>query len=93
MKINITVLFHLGVNHGLILSWKKIYLSHVPEHKKVHNTIWEPRGERRYSSYPFTISAVDGGEGSASRPGRALAPRKALPVSIGQEAEWAPEPV
>jgi hypothetical protein len=45
-------------------------------------------GERRYSSYSFLTSALDGGEWSASRPGRSLPP-----VSIGQEAGWAPEPV
>jgi hypothetical protein len=42
-------------------------------------------GERRYSSYSFTTSA--------SRPGRALPPRKGPPVPIVQEAGWAPEPV
>jgi hypothetical protein len=31
-------------------------------------------GERRYSSYSFTTSALDGGEWSASRPGRAFTP-------------------
>jgi hypothetical protein len=31
-------------------------------------------GERRYSSYSFTISALDGVEWSASRSGRALSP-------------------
>jgi hypothetical protein len=31
-------------------------------------------GERRYSSYSFLTSALDGGEWSASRPGRALPP-------------------
>jgi hypothetical protein len=50
-------------------------------------------GERRYSSYSFTISALDGGEWSASRPGRALPPGKGPPVPSGQEAGWAPEPV
>jgi hypothetical protein len=37
--------------------------------------------------------ALDEGEWSASRPGRALAPGKGLPVSIVQKAWWAPEPV
>jgi hypothetical protein len=37
-------------------------------------------GERRCSFYSFTTSALDGGEWSASRPG------KGLPVSIGHEA-------
>jgi hypothetical protein len=32
-----------------------------------------PRGEK-YNSYSFLISALDGGEWSASRPGRALPP-------------------
>jgi hypothetical protein len=34
------------------------------------------RGERMYSSYSFTTSALDGGEWSASRPGHALPPGK-----------------
>jgi hypothetical protein len=50
-------------------------------------------GERRYSSYSFTTSALDGVEWSASRPGRALPPGKGPPVPIVQEAGWAPEPV
>jgi hypothetical protein len=53
----------------------------------------EALGERRYSSYSFTKSALDGGEWSASRPGRALPSRKGPPVPIGEEAGWAPEPV
>jgi hypothetical protein len=40
-------------------------------------------GERRYSSYSFLTSALDGGEWSASRPGRALPPGKEPPVPIG----------
>jgi hypothetical protein len=50
-----------------------------------HGGAW---GERRYSSYSFLTSALDGGEWSATRPGRALPP-----VPIGHEAGWAPEPV
>jgi len=34
-------------------------------------------------------SALEGGEGSAPRPGRSLPPEKD-PVPIVQEAEWAP---
>jgi hypothetical protein len=48
-------------------------------------------GERRYSSYSFLTSALDGGEWSASRLGRALPPGKGPPVPIVQEAGWAPE--
>jgi hypothetical protein len=50
-------------------------------------------GDRRYSSYCFLTSALEGGEWSASRPGRALAADKEPPVPIVQEAGWAPEPV
>jgi hypothetical protein len=48
---------------------------------------------RKYSSCSFLTSALDGGEWSASRPGRALPPGKETPVPIRQEAVWAPEPV
>jgi hypothetical protein len=50
-----------------------------------HEGAW---GEKRYSSYSFSTSTLDGSEWSASVPGRALPP-----VPIGQEAGWAPEPV
>jgi hypothetical protein len=39
------------------------------------------------------MSALEGGERSAPRPGRALPPGKEPPVPIVQEAGWAPEPV
>jgi hypothetical protein len=55
-----------------------------------HGGAW---GERKYSSYSFTTSALDGGEWSASRPGRALRPGKEPQVPIEQESGWAPEPV
>jgi hypothetical protein len=50
------------------------------DHIKVklsHNTPMEALGgERMYSSYSFTTSALDGGEWSASRPCHALPPGK-----------------
>jgi hypothetical protein len=49
--------------------------------------------DRRYSSYSFLTSALEGGEWSASRPGRALPRGKEPPVPTVQEAGWAPEPV
>jgi hypothetical protein len=49
------------------------------------------KGERKYKSYSFLTSPVDGGNWSASRPGRALPPGKAPPVPIVQEAGWASE--
>jgi hypothetical protein len=57
----------------------------VPQHT------YGDTGGRRYSSYSFMISILDCGEWSASRPGRALPPGKGPPVSIVQEAGWAPE--
>jgi hypothetical protein len=57
------------------------------------HAVEEHGGERRYSSYSYLTSALDGGEWSSSRPGRALPPGKGPPVPILQEAEWAPEPV
>jgi hypothetical protein len=45
-------------------------------------------GGEEYSSFSFSTSALDGGEWSALRPGRALPPGP-----IVQEAGWAPEPV
>jgi hypothetical protein len=50
-------------------------------------------GKRRYSSYSFSISVLDGGEWSASHLGYALAPGKEPPVPIVQRDGWAPEPV
>jgi hypothetical protein len=48
-------------------------------------------GERRYSSYSFSTSALDGGQWSASCPGRVLALGKGSLVPTVQEAGWAPE--
>jgi hypothetical protein len=61
--------------------------------KLSHHTPWRRLRERRYSSHSFSTSALDGGEWSASRHGRALASGKGPPVPIVQEAGWAPEPV
>jgi hypothetical protein len=47
------------------------------------------KGERKYNSCSFFISAVDGGERSASRLGYALPPGKETSVPIGSEAGWA----
>jgi hypothetical protein len=41
-----------------------------------HGGAW---GERRYSSYSFTTTALDEGEWSASRPGRAFTPGERTP--------------
>jgi hypothetical protein len=50
-------------------------------------------GDRRYISISFLNSALEGGEWSASHPGRTLPPGKVSSVPIVQEAGWAPEPV
>jgi hypothetical protein len=55
-----------------------------------HRGAW---GERRYSSYSFLTSALDGCEQSASHPSSALPLGKGPPVPTEQEAGWAPEPV
>jgi hypothetical protein len=49
-----------------------IFLTPSSKVKQSLYTLWRRLGERRYSSYSFTTSALDGGEWSASRPGRAL---------------------
>jgi hypothetical protein len=59
--------------------------------KAAHNTPMGARGERRHSSYSFTTLALDGGERSASRPGRALPPGKGPLVPTGYDTGWAPE--
>jgi hypothetical protein len=41
----------------------------------------------------FLTSPLEGGEWSASRPGHILPAGKEHPVTIVQEAGWAPEPV
>jgi hypothetical protein len=71
------------------------YFSYILQRKKqFHNTPMEAQGgERMYSSYSFTTSALLGGEWSASRPGGALSPEKGAPVPIGKETGWAPEQV
>jgi hypothetical protein len=51
-----------------------------------HDGAW---GDKRYSSYSFSTSALDGGQWSGSRPGLALAPRKGPPVPTIQEVGWA----
>jgi hypothetical protein len=48
---------------------------------------------RRYSSYSFLTSELDGGEWSASCNDRALLPGKGSQIRIVQEAGLAPEPV
>jgi hypothetical protein len=50
-----------------------------------HGGAW---GERRCSSYSFLTSALDGGEWSASRPGRASHPRKGPPVPTHCTGGW-----
>jgi hypothetical protein len=50
---------------------------------------WE---ERRYSSYSFLTSALDGVSGQREALA-ALSSGKGPPVPIAQDAGWAPEPV
>jgi hypothetical protein len=56
----------------------------------LHGGAW---GERRYSSYSFTTSALDGGVVSVTPQPLFYPPGKGPTVTIVQEARWAPEPV
>jgi hypothetical protein len=47
--------------------------------KQSCNTLMEAKRRLDYSFYSFTTSAQDGGEWSASRPGRALSPTERTP--------------
>jgi hypothetical protein len=51
-------------------------LSHNPTAPLCHGGAL---GERRYSSYPFSTSALEGGERSASRPSCAFSPGESTP--------------
>jgi hypothetical protein len=88
--------FHLYICPKYLLHREKERVSH-PYKGKVKvvplRSIEAHLGDRRYSSYSFLTSALEGGEWSASRPGRALLPGKEPSVPIVQEAGWAPEPV
>jgi hypothetical protein len=64
-----------------------------PSKKAVPLRATKALGVRRYSSYSFSTSALDGDEWSVSRPGRALPPGKGPPIPIVQVAGWAPEPL
>jgi hypothetical protein len=57
---------------------KKLRLSHYAP--------WRRLGGGKFSSYSFSTSALDGGEWSASRPGRALVPGKGprYPMAVSQ---------
>jgi hypothetical protein len=80
-------------DHNTAVKYGQFKCGSTAKVNQSHNTLWRPRGERRYSSYSFTNSAPDEGEWPASRPGRALLPGKGPLVPTVQEAGWAPEPV
>jgi hypothetical protein len=50
-------------------------------------------GERMYSSYSFSTSALNGGRVVSVTPRPRFTPGKGPPVPIVQEAGWASEPV
>jgi hypothetical protein len=64
-----------SVTMSKLYKWlfKKLKLSHYTPRRRL--------GERRYSSYSFSTSALNGGELSASRPDRPLAPGPGGPQS------------
>jgi hypothetical protein len=83
-------LFQVSVFTGMMLISSRLKKGKKSCPTTRHEGAW---GEREYSSYSISTSARDGGEWSASRSGRALAPGKVPPVPIAQEAGWGPEPV
>jgi hypothetical protein len=91
VKRNISRYLRINRSQTVVLL---LNLNELKKAKQSHYTPWwHLGGERRYSSYSFLTSALDGGEWSASRPGHALHPGKGPPVPTGQEAGWASEPV
>jgi hypothetical protein len=78
-----------------ILSYKKVYNYNLPfigAFTSVPLRHVGDKGEWRYSSYSFLTSALDGGEWSASRPGRSLSPEKdpryPLDSRLGGRQKW-----
>jgi hypothetical protein len=74
-----------GISNVTIIHTVKVKL---PHHRHAGD-----KGERRYSSYSFLTSALDGSEWSASQPGCSLPPGKGPLVPTVQEAGWASEVV
>jgi hypothetical protein len=54
---------HVSERGEIIEGWRK--LNRVPKHHKLYPVkhYWESKGERKYSSYSFLASAVDGVSG------------------------------
>jgi hypothetical protein len=75
----------LSCDMQAIISCLKLKLSHYMP--------WRYLGGEEYSSYSFLTLALDGGEWSVSRPGRALVPAEGPPVPIRQETGRAPQPI
>jgi hypothetical protein len=66
----------------ILLGMWQVSVQHI---KQYHNTPMEAQGgERMYSSHSFMTSALDEGEWSASRPGRALCPGKGPPYPLNR---------
>jgi hypothetical protein len=67
-------------------TYSTLHLSVAYNGKAVPLHTMEAQGERKYSSYSFITSALDGGEWSASRPGRPLPPGKGPPVPLEEKS-------
>jgi hypothetical protein len=80
----------LNVTETTLMS-QDIYIYMKAKAVPLHAT--KALGGRRYSAYSFSTSGLYGGEWSASRSGRALAPGTRPPVPTVQEAGCATEPV
>jgi hypothetical protein len=63
--------------------WRnKVYMLSICKNNTHHRGAW---GERRYSSYSFLTSALDGGEWSVPHPSHTLTPGKGPPVPTVQD--------
>jgi hypothetical protein len=77
----------LGLSHQNLVHFSLLsHACHMP--RPPHSLGW-----RGGIAPTHSTSTLDGGEWSASRPGRALAPGKGPLVPTEQEAGWTPEPV
>jgi hypothetical protein len=72
-----------------------IYTPHIlyVKTKQSRYTPWRRLGERMYSSYSFTTSALDGVNGERHAPSTLYSRGKDPPVPFVQEVGWAPDTV
>jgi hypothetical protein len=88
---NAVFIIQMDVTSTLSSHYDMQLISRVVKAKAVPPHATKALGGEEVSSYSFSTSALDEGEWSASRPGRASAPGKGPPVPIVQETGWVPD--